>query len=117
MKQATIYHNTRCSKSRETMEILEGQTNQIETVFYLETPPSVEALDVLLQKLALEPVEVIRTGEAVFKELGLTKDMNKTRAEWLVIMAENPILIERPIVVVGDKAIIGRPPKKVLSLF
>ena len=116
MVAATIYHNNRCSKSRQALAILEAEGVTINTVYYLKTPPTEAVLDNLLTKLNLEPLALIRTGEARFKELGLNSTSQKTRSEWLKLMSDNPILIERPIIVVGNKAVIGRPPEKVLAI-
>ena len=116
MNKATIYHNSRCSKSRATLAILEQHNIEIEEVHYLETPPSEETLKALCAMMKVEPFEIIRTGEALFKELGLSKQDVKSDDEWLAILVENPRLIERPIVQVGDRAVIGRPPENVLSI-
>lgn len=116
MKQATIYHNPRCSKSRQTFQILEDNHLAINEVRYLEAPPSIEELDALCEAMDIEPQELIRTGEPLFKELGLSVSDERSRIEWLSIMVENPKLIERPIVKVGDQVVIGRPPEKVLTI-
>jgi len=81
--EATIYHNPRCSKSRQTYTILEENGVQINEIRYLETPPSLEELDALCQAMQVEPNEIIRTGEALFKELGLSKNDPKSRQAWL----------------------------------
>ena len=118
MKRATIYHNPRCSKSRQTLALLEARPElELEVVRYLETPPSAETLDQLCLALELEPQGLLRRKEARLKELGLKGDEARTRAEWLETLAENPILIERPIVLAGRRAKIGRPPESVLALF
>jgi len=116
MTQVTIYHNPRCSKSRSTMQILQDQAVEITEVLYLETPPTKEKLAQLCQMMDTKPLEIIRTGESVFKELGLSKSDSRSDDEWLDLMVNNPILIERPIVEVGNKAVIGRPPENVLSI-
>lgn len=116
MKQTTIYHNPRCSKSRQTLQILQDNGLNINEVRYLESPPSIEELDDLCQSMNIEPQELIRTGESLFKELGLSLNDKKSRVEWLSILVENPKLIERPIVKVGNQVVIGRPPEKVLSI-
>lgn len=116
MPDVTIYHNPRCSKSRQTLALLEERALDVEVVRYLETPPSAEALDVLCRCLGVEPLEVLRQKEARFLELGLAAGDDRSREEWLRILAENPVLIERPIVVRGDRAALGRPPERVLEI-
>lgn len=116
MKQATIYHNPRCSKSRQTLQILQDNGMDINEVRYLESPPTIEELNALCQAMNVEPQELIRTGEPLFKDLGLSIRDERSRMEWLSIMVENPKLIERPIVKVGDQVVIGRPPEKVLTI-
>ncbi len=110
-----IYHNPRCSKSRETLQLIKDHGKDVEVVEYLNEIPSVETLRSVLKKLGLKPVEIVRKGEAVFKEQFKGKDFSDE--EWLNILHENPKLIERPIVVEGSKAIIGRPPVNVKQLF
>ena len=111
----TIYHNQRCSKSRQTLALIEGKGVTPKIVDYLESPPSVQELKAILKKLGLKPRDIVRKGEAVYAELGL-KDKDVSDDELLALMAENPILIERPIVVSGDKAAMGRPPEAVLKI-
>lgn len=110
-----IYHNPRCRKSRETLQLIQDAGIEPEIVEYLKETPSVDELDAILKKLKLEPQDVMRTGEAVYKELKL-KEKDLTRQQALKIMVENPKLIERPIVVKGRKAILGRPPENVKEL-
>lgn len=114
--QTTIYHNPRCSKSRQTYAILETEGVNINEIRYLETPPSTQELDALCLAMGVEPLEIIRTKESLFKELGLSKSDIKPRQAWLDIMVANPRLIERPIVKIGDQVVIGRPPEKVLDI-
>jgi len=110
-----IYHNPRCSKSRQTLALLEERGIKPEIVRYLETPPSAAALKALVKKLGLSsPRDMMRTKETPYKELSL-KDVDAA-APLIAAMAENPVLIERPIVVNGDKAAIGRPPDAVLDI-
>ena len=116
MTTATIYHNPKCSKSRSSLEILQGMPVEIEEVRYLDTPPTKALLQELCNLMGVKPLEITRTGEARFKELGLSKTDDRSDTEWLEILVANPILIERPIVRVGDKAVIGRPPENVLTL-
>lgn len=116
MSKVKIYHNPRCSKSRQTLELLQDQGLEVEVIEYLKTPPSAEELDTLYKSLEKEPIEVMRTKEEKFKELGLSMADNRSRLEWLKIMSENPVLIERPIVVNGSKVALGRPPESVLEI-
>ena len=115
MSDFIIYHNPRCSKSRQTLEILNHQDVDTEIILYLENPPSVEEVTSILQKLGLSSRDIIRKGEEEYKLLNI-KDQSLTENELISFMSENPKLIERPIVVKDDKAIIGRPPENVLSL-
>tara|TARA_B100001250_G_scaffold81465_1_gene67194 strand:- start:12 stop:362 length:351 start_codon:yes stop_codon:yes gene_type:complete len=115
MSDFIIYHNPRCSKSRQTLEILNQQEVDTEIVLYLENPPSAEEVASILEKLGLSSRDIIRKGEEEYKLLNI-KDQSLTENELISFMSENPKLIERPIVVKDDKAIIGRPPENVLSL-
>lgn len=118
MKKITIYHNPRCSKSRQSLEILNNHANvEITEIRYLDTPPDIATLDKLCLAMDKQPLEIIRTGEKLFKELGLNKNDERTRDEWLQIMVSNPKLIERPIVSDGEKTVMGRPPENVNQLF
>lgn len=110
-----IYHNPRCRKSRETLALIKEQGVEPEIVEYLKEVPDKEELKNLLMKLNLKVTDLLRKGEAIYKEK--LKNKNFEEEEWLQIIMENPKLIERPIVVKGNKAIIGRPPEKVLELF
>jgi arsenate reductase (glutaredoxin) len=114
-RTVTIYHNPRCSKSRQTLALLEDKGVAPKIIEYLKTPPSVAELKRILKKLGLKPHDIVRKGEAVYAELGL-KDRDVTDDELLALMVENPILIERPIVVAGDHAALGRPPEAVLKI-
>jgi arsenate reductase (glutaredoxin) len=116
MIRVKIYHNPRCTKSRQTLALLEEQGCQIEVIEYLKNPPSLAELDSLCHYLELEPLALIRTKEAIFKELGCSKNDKKDRQHWLKLMHNNPVLIERPIVVLGKKAALGRPPEDVLKI-
>ena len=111
----TIYHNPRCSKSRETLALLEAKGVTPRVVEYLKTPPSAAELKAILKMLGLKPRDLMRKGEPRYAELGL-KDRNLDDDALIALMAANPILIERPIVVSGKKAVIGRPPEKVLEI-
>ena len=115
MSDFIIYHNPRCSKSRQTLEILNEQDVDTEIILYLENPPSVKEIALILRKLGLSSRDIIRKGEKEYKLLNIN-DQSLTENELISFMSENPKLIERPIVVKDDKAIIGRPPENVLSL-
>lgn len=116
MKHATLYHNPRCSKSRQTLQLLRDNDIEPTIVEYLQKPPSKSTLKKIIQQLNITPREIMRKGETVFKALNLD-DKTLSDAVLIAAMVDNPILIERPIVVNGDKAAIGRPPEKVLEIF
>jgi len=111
----TIYHNPRCSKSRQTLQLLRDQGIEPRIIEYLKEPPTVDQLDTILESLGFEPRQLLRTGESAYLEAGLD-DMSLSRELLIGLMANNPIVIERPIVVVDGKAAVGRPPEKVLSI-
>jgi len=111
----TLYHNPRCSKSRQTLALLQERGLNPDVVEYLKTPPSVAELKRILKKLGLPARDVVRRCEPAYAELGL-KGRDVSEAELIAAMAANPILIERPIVVAGDRAAIGRPPDAVLTI-
>lgn len=111
----TIYHNPRCSKSRATLALLEEKGVTPNVVTYLETPPSAKELDRILTALGKNPRDLMRKGEDAYKALGLD-DESLGRDDLIKAMVENPILIERPIVVSGRKAAVGRPPESVLEI-
>ncbi|MBI3311377.1 arsenate reductase (glutaredoxin) [Serratia quinivorans] len=116
MKNVTIYHNPRCSKSRETLALLEQHGVTPDVVLYLETPPSVDQLKTLLKELGFGSArELMRKKEDLYKELKLA-DESLSETQLLQAMVDNPKLIERPIVVKGSKARIGRPPEQVLEI-
>ena len=114
MTKLTIYHNARCSKSRSACEIVAAQGIEAQIINYLETPPDKEELRTLLTKLGIRPEQLIRRSEDVFKANYAGKSLSDEA--WLDALVTHPILIERPIVVLGDKAIIARPPENVLDL-
>ncbi|HEY9900073.1 MAG TPA: arsenate reductase (glutaredoxin) [Pantanalinema sp.] len=115
MSDVVIYHNPRCSKSRQALGLIEEAGVTPSVVKYLDHPPTFEELDGLLRKLGMEPQALMRTGEDRYKELGLsTRPLS--REEAIRLMVENPILIERPIVVKGDKAVVARPPERAQEL-
>ncbi len=111
-----LYHNPRCSKSRQALALLEDRGLSPEVIRYLETPPDAATLDALCKALALEPSALVRFKDEAAKTLGLKPGDVRARAEWLALLAANPALIERPILVVGQRAVIGRPPDAILSL-
>ncbi|AMX02159.1 arsenate reductase (glutaredoxin) [Microbulbifer thermotolerans] len=111
----TIYHNPRCSKSRQTLQLLQDNGIEPEVVLYLETPPSKEALTNLLSMLGISARDLLRTGEDAYKALQL-KDTSLSDEQLLDAMVAHPKLIQRPIVVKGDRAVLGRPPENVLEL-
>ncbi|HCS63638.1 MAG TPA: arsenate reductase (glutaredoxin) [Cellvibrio sp.] len=111
----TLYHNPRCSKSREALNLLREQGQEPEIVLYLETPPNAKTLKALLGKLGIGARDLLRKGEDAYKELNLA-DGKLSDAALIKAMVENPKLIERPIAINGDKAVIGRPPENVLQI-
>ncbi|MBI2280757.1 MAG: arsenate reductase (glutaredoxin) [Bacteroidetes bacterium] len=110
-----IYHNPRCSKSRETLEIIQKKGLEIEIIDYLVKPPTIKELEEIISLLKINPEDLVRKSEDIYKEKFKGKKI--TQQEWVKIMVEHPKLIERPIVISGNKAIIGRPPEKVIELF
>ena len=114
MSPLTIYHNPKCSKSRETLALLEGRGFAPRIVRSLETPPTSAELTTIVRMLGIRPEQLVRKGEDVYraKYAGLTL----TDAGWIEAMVNDPVLIERPIVVAGSRAAIGRPPEQVLAL-
>ena len=111
----TIYHNPRCSKSRQTLALLEERGIAPHVVDYLKTPPSAAEIKTILKKLGLGPRDLLREGEPLYAELRLN-DRDLDDDALIALMVANPILIERPIVVSGAKAAIGRPPESVLEI-
>lgn len=115
-KKVTIYHNPRCSKSRETLHLLEEMQIKPDVVLYLEKPPSVQDLKTLLTELDFDDArKLMRTKEEIYKTLKLADETSQDAL--IQAMHENPKLIERPIVVVGKKARLGRPPEQIKALF
>lgn len=109
-----VWHNPRCSKSRGALALLAERGVEADVVRYLDDAPTRADLEDVLRKLDTDdPRAIVRTGEAVYRELGLA---DADRDALLDAMAANPILVERPIVVLGDRAVVGRPPEKVLDL-
>jgi arsenate reductase len=110
-----LYHNPRCSTSRAALKLLEEQGLAPKIVLYLERPPSASDLKALLGKLGMRPRGLMRVKEPTYKELGLD-DTGLTDSALVAAMAANPILIERPILVSGNRAVVGRPPERVLEI-
>tara|TARA_Y100001936_G_C16094439_1_gene690455 strand:- start:5038 stop:5388 length:351 start_codon:yes stop_codon:yes gene_type:complete len=110
-----IYHNPRCSKSRQTLAILDKNRSPYTIVEYLKNPPSVKTLKLILNRLDMGPRDIMRKSEAAYKNLGLS-DPKFPKDKLIKTMSEYPELIERPIVIRGEKAVIGRPPENVLLL-
>lgn len=115
MTDLILYHNPRCSKSRGALELLEARGLQPQVVRYLETPLSASELRELLGKLGYSARQLLRSGEDLYKELNLD-DPALDEAALIAAMVEHPRLIERPILVAGAKAVVGRPPERVLEL-
>jgi arsenate reductase len=114
MTTVTIYHNPRCSKSRATLALLQEQGVEPRVVEYLKTPPSRDELKAIVAALGIEPEQLVRKGEDIYKSAFAGRQL--TAAQWLDALVQHPILIERPIVVRGQRAVIGRPPENVLAL-
>lgn len=111
----TLYHNPRCSKSREALALLEAKGCKPEIVLYLDTPPSTKQLKSLLATLGISARQLLRKTEDIYKELNLA-DEKLSEAALIKAMIANPKLIERPIFINGDKAVVGRPPENVLTI-
>ncbi|PUA26956.1 MAG: arsenate reductase (glutaredoxin) [Cellvibrio sp. 79] len=111
----TLYHNPRCSKSRDALALLRDNGVEPEVILYLETPPTAKSLKALLAKLGINARDLLRKSEDAYTELNLG-DGKLSEAALIKAMVENPKLIERPIVINGDKAVIGRPPENVLTI-
>ncbi|WP_421765702.1 arsenate reductase (glutaredoxin) [Ekhidna sp.] len=114
MQMITIYHNPRCSKSRQTLGLIEERGHDFVVKEYLKTPPTKEELKGVIELLGIKPEQLLRKGESDFKEN--FKGKNLSDDEWIDAMIAYPKLIERPIVLDGDKAVLGRPPENVLQL-
>ena len=110
----TLWHNPRCSKSRQALALLEDDGHAPSVRLYLTNPPTEDEITDLLSRLRIAPRALMRTGEKIYRDLGLA-DVDD--AALIVAMATHPILIERPILLAGEKAVIGRPPEQVLTLF
>lgn len=110
-----MWHNPRCSKSRAALELLRESGVEPRVVEYLETPPSHERIERVLELLGIEPRDLMRKGEAPYRELGLD-DPSLDRATLIRALVDHPILIERPIVIANGRAVVGRPPERVLDV-
>lgn len=109
-----IWHNGRCTKSRGTLEILQEHGVPHTVRYYLMEPPTQKELKELLKKLNMKAADIVRKSESLYKEVYKGKQL--TEAQWVKVLAENPILIERPIVINGDKAVVARPPERVMEV-
>ncbi|WP_420388636.1 arsenate reductase (glutaredoxin) [Roseivirga sp.] len=114
MDMLKILHNPRCTKSRETLQLIEESGEMVQVVEYLKTVPSEEELADIINMLGIKPEQLLRKGEAIYKEQ--YKGKNLSDEEWIKAMVEHPKLIERPIVIKGKEAVIGRPPENVKKL-
>jgi len=115
MTDITFYHNPRCSKSRETLALIDNEKNTIEIIKYLENPPSIETIQQLISLLGFHSArQLMRTKETLYKDLNLVSENDESAL--VMALQTNPRLIERPIVVANEKAAIGRPPESVLAI-
>jgi arsenate reductase len=114
LSDATIFFNPGCSKCRDALALMHERGVEPQVVEYLRTPPTAAQLEAIVAKLGIKPEELVRKGEAVYREKYAGKTL--TDAEWIAAMVRDPILIERPIVITGNRAVIGRPPSLVLDL-
>ena len=115
-KKATIWHYPRCSKSRKTLALLEEKDLELTIRNYRDDPPDIETLRQAIQKLEISPAELVRKKDKAYKELEINAG-EMTDDDWLELLAENPALLERPIVLTEKGAVIGRPPENVEDLF
>lgn len=115
-KKFTIYHNPRCTKSRETLDRLRKAGIEPKVIEYLKSPIPHSELDKLLKQMKLSPEQIVRKNEERYRDLELESNPPKTRSAWVKLLADNPVLIERPIVTDGTRAILGRPPENVDDL-
>ena len=114
MKKVTIYHNPRCTKSRETLALLKERGIEPHVIEYLKDPPTKDAIKSLIKLLGSDAAQIVRTKETAYKDSGLTAKSSPD--QMAAAIAEEPVLLERPIVVSGNKAVIGRPPENVLNI-
>ena len=113
--EITIYHNPRCSKSRQTLALLEKNNVKPIVIEYLKNPPTHQQLDSILRGLQMQPRDLMRKGETEYKDQNLAND-SLSRNQLIEAMVNTPELIERPIVVAGDEIVVGRPPENVLTI-
>lgn len=116
MAEYRLYHYPGCSKSRAALALLEERHIPVTVVLYQEQAPTVAELKALCQYLGKRPLEILRTQDPRFTELGLRVDDTRSDAQWLEVLHQHPALLERPILQVGDRAVVGRPPEQVLTL-
>lgn len=109
-----IYHNPRCSKSRETLALIQNAGREVDVIEYLKDPPSEKELQTIVAKLGMKAADLVRKGEDLYKEKFKGKEL--TEEQWIKALVKHPVLIERPIVVSGSKAVLGRPPENVKKL-
>lgn len=109
-----IYHNPRCSKSRNALSLITESGQAIEVIEYLKTPLTKETIEDIVEKLGVHPLEIIRKNESVFKEKYKNQDLNVD--QWIDVIVQEPILLERPVVVFNEKAVIARPPELVKEI-
>lgn len=114
MNMIKIYHNNRCSKSRSGLQIIETSGKPFEVVKYLEDIPTTQELKHIIEMLGISPIDLVRKNEAIWKENYKNKTLSDD--ELIKAMVDHPKLIERPIVINGNKAVIGRPPEKILDI-
>ena len=114
MKKVTLYYNPRCSKCREALCVLEEKGIEPEIIEYLKTPPTEKQLTDILKKLGLKAEDLLRKKEPLFIEKYKNKKLSN--AEWVKVMCKNPVFIERPIAIEGNKAVIGRPAERVIEI-
>jgi arsenate reductase (glutaredoxin) len=114
MAELTIFHNPKCGKSRAALALIEARGVAPRIVEYLKTPPTRAELKAILDKLGMKPEQLLRKGEEIFKSEYAGKTL--TDAQWIDAMVKHPILIERPIVIRGNRAVLGRPPENVEAL-
>jgi len=114
--KGTIYHNPRCSKSRQTLDLLQNRGIDVTVVEYLKNAPDVKVLAQVCKLFGIRPYDLVRSKEALFDELKLGAVKTDDDARWLKVLAEHPSLLERPIVVYNGKAALGRPPENVLKI-
>ena len=112
--EIVLFHNPRCSKSRAALDLLRGRGVEPRIVEYLKTPPTLDELRAVLEKLQLKAEDIVRKGEDLYKSDYRGRTLGT--AEWLAVLHEHPILLERPIAIRGVSAVVGRPPEKVLTL-